>query len=196
MKIDGPGPRSLVEIDGLGPIVGRQMGTKGLSYINSPTFGENSTSSSVEVLWDRKSNVWTSDLSFNLCFLYMTCWLDSYLFIHVEGELRSGFFWCLNLALACELVVRCISCWWHINRSQSLNISSLSLKMKSIWEIPMACSSSSFASCTFSSMLSKELVSLSSNASETWPSLWVVHVTSTDVVVGFYVSSSRFSMLV
>ena len=34
MKIDGLGPKSLVEVDGLGPLAGQPMGTMGLSCIN------------------------------------------------------------------------------------------------------------------------------------------------------------------
>ena len=33
MKIDGPGSKSLVEVDALGPLVGRPKGIMGMSYI-------------------------------------------------------------------------------------------------------------------------------------------------------------------
>ena len=53
---------------------------------------------------------------------------------------------------------------------------------------------SSFASCTCWSLLSIDLVSLSSNATEIWPSSWAVHVTSWEAIMESIVSHYVFSM--
>ena len=45
-------------MDGLGPLVGQRVETMGLSYIKTPPFGENSTSSSVNVLQGKKIPVY------------------------------------------------------------------------------------------------------------------------------------------